>query len=89
MTVTTVAPTKARSPLLLVGAALAIVYVVWGSTYLAIRIMVEEMPPLVSAGVRFLTAGLLAGGALVGFGGMVVVVTVLAVAVVVRSEFHR
>jgi len=44
MTVTTVAqPTKARSPLLLVGAALAIVYVVWGSTYLAIRIMVEEI----------------------------------------------
>ncbi|MFC4591929.1 EamA family transporter [Sphaerisporangium corydalis] len=69
MTVTTVTPAKARSPLLLVGTALAIVYVVWGSTYLAIRIMVEEMPPLVSAGVRFLTAGVLVAGALVVRGG--------------------
>ncbi len=32
-------------------------YVVWGSTYLAIRIMVETMPPLLGAGVRFATAG--------------------------------
>ncbi|MFB9682091.1 EamA family transporter [Streptosporangium vulgare] len=69
MTAATVVPAKARSPLLLVGAALAIVYVVWGSTYLAIRIMVEEMPPLVSAGVRFLAAGLLLGGALAARGG--------------------
>ncbi|MDP9843729.1 hypothetical protein [Streptosporangium lutulentum] len=42
MTATTVAPAKDRSPLLLVGATLAIVYVVWGSTCLAIRIMVER-----------------------------------------------
>ncbi|MCG5213637.1 DMT family transporter [Streptosporangium soli] len=55
---------------LLAGAALAIVYVARGSTYLAIRIMDEEMPPLVSAGVRFLTAGLLVGGALAGRGGL-------------------
>ena len=34
-------------------AALATIYVVWGSTYLAIRVMVETMPPLLSAGVRF------------------------------------
>jgi len=32
------------------------VYVVWGSTYLAIRVVVETMPPLLSAGVRFLVA---------------------------------
>lgn len=38
-------------------AALATVYVVWGSTYLAIRVMVETMPPLLSAGVRFAVAG--------------------------------
>lgn len=38
-------------------AALLTVYVVWGSTYLAIRIMVETMPPLLSAGVRFAVAG--------------------------------
>ena len=37
--------------------ALLTVYVVWGSTYLAIRVMVETMPPLLSAGVRFAFAG--------------------------------
>jgi len=42
-----------------IWAALAIVYVVWGSTYLAIRYAVETMPPLLSAGVRFLVAGLI------------------------------
>ena len=38
--------------------ALWTVYLVWGSTYLAIRVAVETLPPLLSAGVRFLTAGL-------------------------------
>lgn len=38
-------------------AALATIYLVWGSTYLAIRIMVETMPPLLAAGVRFALAG--------------------------------
>src|SRR5215212_11457548 len=37
--------------------ALATVYVVWGSTYLAIRVMVETVPPLLGSGVRFLVAG--------------------------------
>ena len=37
--------------------ALATIYVVWGSTYLAIRVMVEDIPPLLGAGVRFLMAG--------------------------------
>jgi drug/metabolite transporter (DMT)-like permease len=37
--------------------AMATVYVVWGSTYLAIRVMVETMPPLLAAGFRFLFAG--------------------------------
>ena len=41
--------------------ALAVVYVVWGSTYLAIRVQVEDMPPLLSAALRFLTAALLMG----------------------------
>ena len=41
--------------------ALAIVYVVWGSTYLAIRVVVKEMPPITSAGLRFITASLLVG----------------------------
>ena len=38
-------------------AALVTVYIVWGSTYLAIRVMVETMPPLLAAGVRFALAG--------------------------------
>jgi drug/metabolite transporter (DMT)-like permease len=33
------------------------VYIVWGSTYLAIRFAVETMPPFLMAGVRFLVAG--------------------------------
>jgi drug/metabolite transporter (DMT)-like permease len=33
------------------------VYIVWGSTYLAIRFAVETMPPFLMAGVRFLIAG--------------------------------
>jgi drug/metabolite transporter (DMT)-like permease len=37
------------------------VWVVWGSTYLAIRIVVREMPPLAAAGTRFLCAGALMG----------------------------
>jgi len=37
--------------------ALAIVYVVWGSTYLAIRVAVETLPPFLMASIRFLIAG--------------------------------
>src|SRR3954447_24639141 len=37
------------------------VYVVWGSTYLAIRVAVRTIPPFLSAGSRFLTAALLVG----------------------------
>jgi drug/metabolite transporter (DMT)-like permease len=36
--------------------ALGTIYVVWGSTYLAIRVMVEDLPPLLAAGVRFVIA---------------------------------
>ena len=38
-------------------AAFAAVYVVWGSTYLAIRYAVQTMPPLLMAGARFLVSG--------------------------------
>jgi drug/metabolite transporter (DMT)-like permease len=37
--------------------AFALLYVVWGSTYLAIRIAVRTLPPFTVAGVRFLIAG--------------------------------
>lgn len=39
--------------------AFAIIYFVWGSTYLAIRIGVREVPPFLLAGLRFLIAGLI------------------------------
>lgn len=35
------------------------IYVLWGTTFLAIRIAVEELPPLFAAGVRFFIAGVL------------------------------
>lgn len=47
-----------RLPLLLL-AAFAALYLIWGSTYLAIRIGVESWPPLLLAGVRFVLAGVL------------------------------
>lgn len=43
-------------------AAFATVYLVWGSTYLAIRIAIETLPPFGMAGLRFLLAGLLSYG---------------------------
>src|SRR3954471_19574414 len=47
------------APASLVWLCLGIVYVVWGSTYLAIRVAVETMPPLLMGAARFTTAGLL------------------------------
>lgn len=41
-----------------VWTALAVVYVVWGSTYLAIRYLVETFPPFIGAGARYLVAGI-------------------------------
>jgi drug/metabolite transporter (DMT)-like permease len=35
------------------------IYVVWGSTFVAIRIAVQQVPPLFAAGVRFFIAGLI------------------------------
>ena len=49
--------TNRPSPVALV-AAFAAVYVIWGSTYLAIRWGVAEIPPFLMAGVRFIAAGL-------------------------------
>ncbi|MBI2619338.1 MAG: drug/metabolite exporter YedA [Ignavibacteriales bacterium] len=37
--------------------AFAAVYVIWGSTYLAIRFAVETLPPFLMAGIRFIIAG--------------------------------
>jgi drug/metabolite transporter (DMT)-like permease len=38
------------------------IYVLWGTTFLAIRIAVEELPPLFAAGARFFAAGVLLYG---------------------------
>src|SRR5271167_3362238 len=38
--------------------AFAIIYFVWGSTYLAIRVGVREVPPFLLAGMRFTVAGI-------------------------------
>jgi len=38
--------------------AFAAIYLIWGSTYLGIRIAIETMPPLLMAGARHLTAGI-------------------------------
>jgi len=48
-------PNNPRTALL--AACLAIVYVVWGSTYLAIHFVVDGMPPLASSALRNLSAG--------------------------------
>jgi drug/metabolite transporter (DMT)-like permease len=47
----------AAAPAWQIWTGLWIVYIVWGSTYLAIRVMVETVPPLLGAGVRFAVAG--------------------------------
>jgi drug/metabolite transporter (DMT)-like permease len=48
---------KARSDSIKLALAFAAIYLVWGSTYLAIRYAVETIPPLVTAGVRHAIAG--------------------------------
>ena len=49
--------TDATAPAWKLWGALGTVYLVWGSTYLAIRVMVETVPPLLGAGTRFTVAG--------------------------------
>ena len=51
-------PTKATASPVAIWVALGTVYLIWGSTYLAIAIAVQTLPPLFSAGVRFCVAGL-------------------------------
>jgi drug/metabolite transporter (DMT)-like permease len=49
--------TRSRTYAIQIGLAFAATYIVWGSTYLAIRYAVETIPPLVSAGIRHTIAG--------------------------------
>lgn len=49
-------PAPSRAALV---AAFAAIYLIWGSTYLGIRVAVETMPPFLMAGMRFAVAGAL------------------------------
>jgi drug/metabolite transporter (DMT)-like permease len=49
----------ARPPTWKVLLAFGIIYFVWGSTFLAIRVGVREVPPFLLAGIRFLVAGVI------------------------------
>src|SRR5260370_33058805 len=53
-----VEPSASRMSTLVI-IAFGLVYVVWGSTYLAIRVGIESFPPLLLAGSRHLLAGLI------------------------------
>ena len=48
---------SAPPPRLLVIAAFAAIYIIWGSTYLAIRVAIDTIPPFLMAAARFLIAG--------------------------------
>jgi drug/metabolite transporter (DMT)-like permease len=52
-------PVVAPPSRLLIWLALGAVYIIWGSTYLFIHLMTEQMPPLYMASLRFLIAGTL------------------------------
>ncbi|MFB9835401.1 EamA family transporter [Actinoallomurus acaciae] len=60
----------------LVWVALSIVYVVWGSTYLGIHYLIQTIPPMVGAGVRFIVAAVLLAVVLTVRGGGVRVLRV-------------
>ena len=89
-----------RSPAA-VALALATVYLVWGSTYLAIRVTDRTLPPLLMSSVRFLIAGkalLLVGNGGVawaetrldsGFAALIVAIIPLYVALFDRLFFGR
>src|SRR5215212_1252966 len=49
--------TPPRPSRLLIVLAFAAVYVIWGSTYLAIRFAIETLPPFLMTGTRFFIAG--------------------------------
>lgn len=61
-TATVPATPAVADPRLLVPLALFALYVVWGSTYLGIRVALESYPPFVLAAIRFLFAGSLLYG---------------------------
>ena len=57
MTLQGIGKTESSRKLLILVAAFAAVYIVWGSTYLGIKYAIETLPPFLMAGSRFLIAG--------------------------------
>jgi len=51
------AASEYRASLPAIWSALIVVYLIWGSTYLAIRYAIETMPPFLMAAVRFIISG--------------------------------
>lgn len=50
---------SAKPSVLMLGLALLVVYIVWGTTYLALNIGMTEMPPLLMNASRFVVAGII------------------------------
>ena len=57
------------APHVRVWGALAVVYVVWGSTYLGMAVLVERIPPLVGMGSRFVVSTVIVGVLIVALRG--------------------
>ncbi|TQM14386.1 EamA domain-containing membrane protein RarD [Pseudonocardia kunmingensis] len=62
-------PAGPRRPPALAWAALGVVYVLWGSTYLANRFIIADVPPLFASGARFLVGGSLLTFVVLAVGG--------------------
>jgi len=58
MLASTSSPSLVKTPDMRLVLNLAAVYVIWGSTYLAMRIAVADLPPMLMASMRFVAAGL-------------------------------
>ncbi|MBN8712996.1 MAG: drug/metabolite exporter YedA [Xanthomonadales bacterium] len=56
------APRRLADPGALVPLSMAVLYLIWGSTYLAIHYALESYPPFTLAGLRFLVAGIVLYG---------------------------
>jgi len=52
-------PTRANASRLQMIAGFAVIYIVWGSTYLAIAYAVRSLPPVLTTAARFMTSGLI------------------------------
>ena len=52
----------------MIATALTVVYIVWGSTYLAIHVAVQTLPPFMMASARFIAAGMILAAILVCMG---------------------